>query len=200
MDWLSPERRGLNQFRGVSHGSESWEMRVWVCVECWGRGRWWWWWGGVQNFWCLCSGVCKNQSGTVNTGYWVRGVRPLFFPWVWKGKGRLETGWSLLNLLGLYMKILSICQFSTTLSYLSSAQWIFWPLIFLTSALADGPKDTSPEDALEITYVPSLKLLEEEVMEKMGIKEPRRHRRSYWYWADWKCAFQQSALHYINKR
>ncbi|XP_076609912.1 large ribosomal subunit protein uL24m [Chaetodon auriga] len=45
----------------------------------------------------------------------------------------------------------------------------------------DGPKDTSPEDALGKTYVPSLKTLEEEVMEKMGIQENRRHRRSYWY-------------------
>ncbi|XP_054619718.1 probable 39S ribosomal protein L24, mitochondrial [Dunckerocampus dactyliophorus] len=45
----------------------------------------------------------------------------------------------------------------------------------------DGPKDTSPEDTLEKTYTPSLKTLEEEVMEKMGIQEDRRHRRSYWY-------------------
>lgn len=45
----------------------------------------------------------------------------------------------------------------------------------------DGPKDTSPDDALEKTYVPSLKTLEEEVMEKMGIVENRRQRRSYWY-------------------
>lgn len=45
----------------------------------------------------------------------------------------------------------------------------------------DGPKDTSPEDTLEKTYAPSLKTLEEEVMEKMGIQENRRHRRSYWY-------------------
>ncbi|XP_051246457.1 probable 39S ribosomal protein L24, mitochondrial [Dicentrarchus labrax] len=45
----------------------------------------------------------------------------------------------------------------------------------------DGPKDTSPEDTLEKTFVPSLKTLEEEVMEKMGIQEPRRNRRSYWY-------------------
>lgn len=45
----------------------------------------------------------------------------------------------------------------------------------------DGPKDTSPEDTLEKTYVPSLKTLEEEVMEKMGIVETRRPRRSYWY-------------------
>lgn len=48
-------------------------------------------------------------------------------------------------------------------------------------AFTDGPKDTSPEDALEKTYVPSLKTLEEEVMEKMGIQEHRRHQRSYWY-------------------
>uniref|UniRef100_A0A8D3CKL6 Large ribosomal subunit protein uL24m n=1 Tax=Scophthalmus maximus TaxID=52904 RepID=A0A8D3CKL6_SCOMX len=45
----------------------------------------------------------------------------------------------------------------------------------------DGPKDTSPEDTLDKTYVPSLKTLEEEVMEKMGIEEPRRHKKSYWY-------------------
>ncbi|XP_077447000.1 large ribosomal subunit protein uL24m [Stigmatopora argus] len=45
----------------------------------------------------------------------------------------------------------------------------------------DGPKDTSPENTLEKTYTPSLKTLEEEVMEKMGIQEDRRHRRSYWY-------------------
>lgn len=45
----------------------------------------------------------------------------------------------------------------------------------------DGPKDTSPEDTLEKTYAPSLKTLEEEVMEKMGIQENRKHQRSYWY-------------------
>lgn len=45
----------------------------------------------------------------------------------------------------------------------------------------DGPKDTSPEDTLEKTYVPSLKTLEEEVMEKLGIQENRRHKKSYWY-------------------
>lgn len=46
---------------------------------------------------------------------------------------------------------------------------------------ADGPKDTSPEDTLEKTYVPTLKTLEEEVMEKLGIQEDRRHQKSYWY-------------------
>ncbi|XP_048848531.1 probable 39S ribosomal protein L24, mitochondrial [Brienomyrus brachyistius] len=45
----------------------------------------------------------------------------------------------------------------------------------------DGPKDTSPEDALEKTYMASLKTLEEEVMEKLGIQETRRHRKSFWY-------------------
>ncbi|XP_075047953.1 large ribosomal subunit protein uL24m [Mixophyes fleayi] len=45
----------------------------------------------------------------------------------------------------------------------------------------DGPKDTSVEDALERTYVPSLKLFQEEIMEKMGIVENRRHRTSFWY-------------------
>ncbi|KTG44497.1 hypothetical protein cypCar_00014206 [Cyprinus carpio] len=45
----------------------------------------------------------------------------------------------------------------------------------------DGPKDTSPEDTLQKTYTPSLKTLEEEVMEKMNIQEDRRPRKSYWY-------------------
>ncbi|KAG7500338.1 hypothetical protein JOB18_016062 [Solea senegalensis] len=45
----------------------------------------------------------------------------------------------------------------------------------------DGPKDTSPSDTLEKTYVPSLKTLEEEVMEKLGIQENRRQRTSFWY-------------------
>ncbi|KAM4630301.1 large ribosomal subunit protein uL24m isoform 1-T2 [Polymixia lowei] len=45
----------------------------------------------------------------------------------------------------------------------------------------DGPKDTSPEDTLDKTYVPSLKTLEEEVMEKLSIQENRRPQTSYWY-------------------
>lgn len=51
----------------------------------------------------------------------------------------------------------------------------------LSSGSIDGPKDTSVEDALERTYVPSLKTLEEEVMEAMGIQETRRHKKVYWY-------------------
>ncbi|CAB1320881.1 unnamed protein product, partial [Coregonus sp. 'balchen'] len=34
-------------------------------------------------------------------------------------------------------------------------------------------------DTLEKTYTPSLKTLEEEVMEKLGIEEPRRNRKTY---------------------
>ncbi|TRY74351.1 hypothetical protein DNTS_032045 [Danionella cerebrum] len=45
----------------------------------------------------------------------------------------------------------------------------------------EGPKDTSPEDTLQKTYTPSLKTLEEEVMEKLNIQEDRRPRKSYWY-------------------
>nr|XP_033781112.1 39S ribosomal protein L24, mitochondrial [Geotrypetes seraphini] len=45
----------------------------------------------------------------------------------------------------------------------------------------DGPKDTSVDDALTKTYEPSLKTFEEEIMEKMGIVETRRHRKSFWY-------------------
>lgn len=51
----------------------------------------------------------------------------------------------------------------------------------LSSGSTDGPKDTSVEDALERTYVPRLKTLEEEVMEAMGIEETRRHKKVYWY-------------------
>lgn len=57
----------------------------------------------------------------------------------------------------------------------------FWMWPIFLSTFIDGPKDTSPEDTLEKTYVPSLKTLEEEVMEKLGIQENRHHRRSYWY-------------------
>lgn len=55
------------------------------------------------------------------------------------------------------------------------------PTPLLSSGSTDGPKDTSVEDALERTYVPRLKTLEEEVMEAMGIQETRRHRKVYWY-------------------
>ncbi|CAL8364745.1 unnamed protein product [Arctogadus glacialis] len=51
----------------------------------------------------------------------------------------------------------------------------------VTQQWKDGPKDTSPDDTLEKTYVPSLKTLEEEVMERLGIQEQRRPRRSFWY-------------------
>lgn len=55
------------------------------------------------------------------------------------------------------------------------------PARLLSSGSTDGPKDTSVEDALERTYVPRLKTLEEEVMEAMGIQETRRHKKVYWY-------------------
>ncbi|XP_069796548.1 large ribosomal subunit protein uL24m [Narcine bancroftii] len=45
----------------------------------------------------------------------------------------------------------------------------------------DGPKDTSVEDAMDTSYTPALKTFEEEIMEKMGISETRRHRKSFWY-------------------
>uniref|UniRef100_UPI00358E3F5C large ribosomal subunit protein uL24m n=1 Tax=Myxine glutinosa TaxID=7769 RepID=UPI00358E3F5C len=44
-----------------------------------------------------------------------------------------------------------------------------------------GPKDTLPEHAVEKTYKASLLLFEEELMQNMGIVEPRRPRKSYWY-------------------
>lgn len=50
-----------------------------------------------------------------------------------------------------------------------------------SSLSADGPKDTSVEDVLEKTFLPSLKTFEEEVMDAAGIVETRRARKSYWY-------------------
>ncbi|XP_065516042.1 LOW QUALITY PROTEIN: large ribosomal subunit protein uL24m [Lathamus discolor] len=45
----------------------------------------------------------------------------------------------------------------------------------------DGPKDTSVEDAMQKTYVPSLRTFEEEIMDAMDIVETRRAKKSYWY-------------------
>ncbi|XP_072840347.1 large ribosomal subunit protein uL24m [Pogona vitticeps] len=45
----------------------------------------------------------------------------------------------------------------------------------------DGPKDTPAKEALEKTYVPSLKTFQEEIMELKGIVETRRFKKSYWY-------------------
>ncbi|XP_062897735.1 large ribosomal subunit protein uL24m [Mobula hypostoma] len=45
----------------------------------------------------------------------------------------------------------------------------------------DGPKDTSVEDALSTSYTPALKTFEEDIMEKMGVVETARHRKSFWY-------------------
>uniref|UniRef100_V9LA61 Large ribosomal subunit protein uL24m n=1 Tax=Callorhinchus milii TaxID=7868 RepID=V9LA61_CALMI len=45
----------------------------------------------------------------------------------------------------------------------------------------DGPKDTGTEDAVRRSYTPSLKTLEEEVMEKMEIVETRVPRKAFWY-------------------
>ncbi|XP_019351136.1 large ribosomal subunit protein uL24m [Alligator mississippiensis] len=45
----------------------------------------------------------------------------------------------------------------------------------------DGPKDTSEDDAVAKTYKASLKTFEEEIMERMGIIETRRARKSFWY-------------------
>lgn len=49
------------------------------------------------------------------------------------------------------------------------------------SVHTDGPKDTAVEDALDKTYLPSLKTFEEEIMDAMGIVETRRAKKSYWY-------------------
>ncbi|XP_058863530.1 large ribosomal subunit protein uL24m-like [Acipenser ruthenus] len=45
----------------------------------------------------------------------------------------------------------------------------------------DGPKDTSPDDALEKTYSASLKTFEEEIAEATGVVETRAGRRTFWY-------------------
>ncbi|KAF5292330.1 hypothetical protein FQA39_LY03364 [Lamprigera yunnana] len=45
----------------------------------------------------------------------------------------------------------------------------------------EQPKDTVEKDLGEITFEPSLKTFEMDVMDKMGIKEDRVCKKSYWY-------------------
>ncbi|KAF7989855.1 hypothetical protein HCN44_008529 [Aphidius gifuensis] len=45
----------------------------------------------------------------------------------------------------------------------------------------DQPKDTSKADAQKITYKAALKTFEMDIMEKMGIKEDRIPKKTYWY-------------------
>ena len=47
--------------------------------------------------------------------------------------------------------------------------------------MIDVPKETSVEDALKRTYVSFLKVLEEEVMEAVGIQGTRKSKEVYWY-------------------
>ncbi|KAB0803798.1 hypothetical protein PPYR_00768 [Photinus pyralis] len=53
---------------------------------------------------------------------------------------------------------------------------------YKTKALyIDQPKDTSEKALGEITFEPTLKTFEMDIMEKMGIKEDRIPKKSYWY-------------------
>lgn len=45
----------------------------------------------------------------------------------------------------------------------------------------EQPKDTSADVVKEITFQPSLKTFEMDIMENMGIKEDRIPPKSYWY-------------------
>lgn len=44
-----------------------------------------------------------------------------------------------------------------------------------------GDKDTKKEDVEKITFKPELKTFEMDIMDKMGIKEDRVPRKTYWY-------------------
>ena len=46
---------------------------------------------------------------------------------------------------------------------------------------ANDEKDTLPKEVERVTYEPGLQTFEMAVMEKMGIKETREPRKSYWY-------------------
>jgi large subunit ribosomal protein L24 len=45
----------------------------------------------------------------------------------------------------------------------------------------ESEKDTREEDLTEITFAPSLKTFEMDIMENMGIKEDRVAAPTYWY-------------------
>lgn len=45
----------------------------------------------------------------------------------------------------------------------------------------DQPKDTSKADVEKITFEPSLKTFEMDIMDEMGIKDDRVQKSSYWY-------------------
>ncbi|KRT78314.1 hypothetical protein AMK59_8190 [Oryctes borbonicus] len=45
----------------------------------------------------------------------------------------------------------------------------------------EQPKDTTSDDAIEITFSPTLQTFEMSIMESMGIKDDRVPPRSYWY-------------------
>ncbi|XP_013406811.1 probable 39S ribosomal protein L24, mitochondrial isoform X3 [Lingula anatina] len=52
----------------------------------------------------------------------------------------------------------------------------------IPSQYAESPdKDTKNSDLMKITYKPSLKYFEEELMENMGIEEKRKRAKTYWY-------------------
>ncbi|XP_077989376.1 large ribosomal subunit protein uL24m-like [Glandiceps talaboti] len=46
---------------------------------------------------------------------------------------------------------------------------------------AEQPKDTTEEHASKRSYTPSLKFVEEELMDAMGIVETRTRKRTWWY-------------------
>lgn len=45
----------------------------------------------------------------------------------------------------------------------------------------EQPKDTSEKDLGEVTFEPTLKTFEMDIMDQMGIKEDRIPKKSYWY-------------------
>lgn len=49
------------------------------------------------------------------------------------------------------------------------------------STYKSGEKDTNKDELQKVTYVPKLKSFEEDILEKMGIKEDRKPGKTYWY-------------------
>lgn len=49
------------------------------------------------------------------------------------------------------------------------------------ASYAEGAKDTKKEDVQKVTFEPSLKTFEMDIMDKMGIEETRTQKPTYWY-------------------
>ena len=65
---------------------------------------------------------------------------------------------------------------------IQSGQAILYNQYILFHIIADNKEKDTPEAVLkEVTFKPKLCTFEQEIMEKMGIKEDRKPARTFWY-------------------